>query len=125
MVRLIGCFSHCTIKAGGIWLQLSFSFSSPLSPTVLHIKNCDTNETITLIVKSNDTIENVKTMVQEKEGIPSNQQKLALDCHELEDGHTLSNYNIQEEAQLDLMLRQGMDIDLYPLRWLDWSPKHL
>lgn len=86
----------------------------PFPPTVLHITNYATDKTITLIVKSCDTIESTKAMVQEKEGTLANRQRLVFNGRELEDGHTLSDYNIQGEAALGLMSRQGMDI-LTPL----------
>lgn len=65
-----------------------------------------TGKTISIEVDFNDTIETVKIRVQEKEGLPSDRQRLTFAGRELENGRTLEYYNIQKETTLFVTLVQ-------------------
>ena len=70
-------------------------------------------KTLTLDVEPDTTIEEVKTQIEDKENILPSAQRLVFACHAMEDSHTLSDYNVPDEAMIHLVrvaIRGGMQI---------------
>ena len=88
-------------------------FSCPLPPESYHrspqkmqifVKTL-TDRTITLEAQPSDTVEEVKVKIEVKLAIPPQEQRLVYGGRQLEEGRTLSSYNIEDKSTLHLVLR--------------------
>lgn len=82
-----------------------------------------TGKTIALEVSPNDTIANVKVKIQDKENIPSYQQRLVFDNKQLEDDKTLNDYNIERDNTLHIVLKDVASGKQYALGRKEASSK--
>jgi ubiquitin len=64
-----------------------------------------TGKNLTLEVDPTDSVKALKEKIQEKEAIPESQQRLIFAGKQLADERTMADYNVQNSAQISLMLR--------------------
>ena len=84
--------------------------ASQSSAAALHVTvKTLTGKSIPLDVDTDDTVKSVKEKIESKEEIPVKQQRLIFHGHQLEDDHTLADYNVLEGDTLHLVLRLSGD----------------
>ena len=96
-----------------IYLTLGLRFHNLFDPTVDDPIISGAGRVYSLLVQPNSTIEEIKSKVQDKEGIPTEQQRLIFEKKQLKDGRTLSDYNVRNGSRIYLVSRPRGEIKVY------------
>lgn len=85
-------------------LSTSLPYSSNSEDCIPVFVKTLTGKTITLDVDPQDSIDTLKEKIEQKEGVPTSEQRLILAEKQLENGHYVSDYEIKRDCTIHLVL---------------------